>query len=110
LAALDDAGTGADLYWRLSEDLAADPAVARSTMMGYPCLRVEGRFFASLDRRTHHLVVKLPAARVAALVASGEGVSFIPNGRVFREWVAVPAAAADRWRALMVEAKLFAGG
>jgi hypothetical protein len=110
LAARDDAGTRADLYWSLVDDLAIDPAVAKSTMMGFPCLRVRGRFFASLDRRTHHLIVKLPAGRVGALVASGEGVPFNPNGRVFREWVAVPVADPDRWRALMGEAKQFAGG
>jgi hypothetical protein len=110
LAAPDDAVTRADLYWRLVEDIAVDPAVDRSTMMGLPCLRVDGRFFASLERSTHHLIVKLPARRVSALVASGEGVPFTPNGRVFREWVAVPVADPDGWRALMEEAKRFAGG
>jgi hypothetical protein len=110
LATQDDAGTRAELYRRLVEDLTVEPAVARSTMMGFPCLRVDGRFFASLDPRTHHLIVKLPAGRVSALVASGEGVPFTPNGRVFREWVAVPVADPNRWRALIGEAKQFAAG
>ena len=109
MPARDDAGSRADLYWRLVDDFTVDPAVARSTMMGFPCLRVDGRFFASLDRSTHHLIVKLPAGRVGALVASGQGLPFAPNGRVFREWVAVPVADPDTWRALMAEAKQFAG-
>ena len=70
-------------------------------MMGFPCLRLHGRFFASVDRRTQALLVKLPADRVAALVASGEGEPFAPAGRVFREWVAFPRTDRRRWRSLL---------
>src|SRR5262249_7496937 len=45
---------------RLAESLLAQPDVSRSTMMGLPCLRRSGAFFASYDRRTGNLVVKLP--------------------------------------------------
>jgi hypothetical protein len=41
--------TNEELFWDLVEPLYADPAVSRSTMMGLPCVRLEGRFFASLD-------------------------------------------------------------
>lgn len=100
--------TGEELFWELVEPLLADPAVARPTMMGLPCLRYDGRFFASLDRRTQSLVVKLPRHRVAELVGCGQGQPFTPAGRVFREWLAVAQPDRRRWRALIREAKSFA--
>ena len=96
-----------DLFWELAEEMYADPAVTRSTMMGFPCLRTDGKFFASLEKGTKHLIVKLAADRVDALVEEGQGVPFAPNGRVFRELVAFPAADEEKWRALLVEAKTF---
>lgn len=99
-----------DLFWDLAEELYGDPAVTRSTMMGYPCLRAGGRFFASLDRGTNHLVVKLARDRVAALVSAQVGLPFAPNGRVFREWVVLPVADEDGWRALLAEAKAYVTG
>jgi hypothetical protein len=59
--------TADELFWDLAEPMYADPAVRRSTMMGVPCVRVDGRFFASLDRRSGALLVKLPADRVRQL-------------------------------------------
>lgn len=38
--------TGEELFWDLAEALYSDPGVSRSTMMGLPCLRYQGRFFA----------------------------------------------------------------
>ncbi|MFM2073098.1 MAG: hypothetical protein RLZZ623_3362, partial [Actinomycetota bacterium] len=37
-------------FWDLAEELLQRPDVSRSTMMGLPCLRLDGAFFASLDR------------------------------------------------------------
>ncbi|OGO53838.1 MAG: hypothetical protein A2Z32_13975 [Chloroflexi bacterium RBG_16_69_14] len=96
------------LFWTLSEPMLADPSVSRSTMMGFPCLRLDGRFFASIDRDSKDLVIKLPARRVDVLVASGQGMVFAPNHRVFREWVAVPTLDRQVWAALLDEAKTFA--
>ena len=102
--------TGEELFWDLVEPMYADPAVRRSTMMGFPCVRAGDRFFASLEHRTGALLVKLPAERVAELVAAGHGEPFAPAGRVFREWVAVPRPDRRRWRRLLAEARDFAGG
>jgi hypothetical protein len=102
--------TGEELFWQLAEPLLAEPAVTRSTMMGLPCLRLHGQFFASLDRRTEALLVKLPADRVSALIAAGDGQPFAPAGRVFREWVALPRPDRREWRTLLTEAKQFAAG
>ena len=41
--------TGEELFWDLVEPMYTNPAVQRSTMMGLPCVRLDGRFFASLD-------------------------------------------------------------
>lgn len=97
-----------DLFWRIAEGFYEDPRVCRSTMMGLPCLRVDGKFFASLDHRTGHLLVKLPAVRVAELVASGQGLPFAPAGRTFREWVAFERVEDAPWREHLEEAKSFA--
>jgi hypothetical protein len=99
-----------DLFWRLANDLLALPGVTRSTMMGYPCLRMNGHFFACLERTTGNLVVKLPADRVNDLVSSGPGISFAPNRRVFREWVALPIPDEDEWSAFLEEARTFVNG
>jgi len=96
------------LYDELTDDLLYDPAVGRSTMMGYPCLRRAGRFFASFDPRAEALTVKLPAERVGELIADGTGERFAPNGRVFREWVTIPEPDAAVWERLLAEAREFA--
>jgi hypothetical protein len=99
--------TGVELFERLADRWALEPAVTKSTMMGFPCLRAGGKFFASVDRAGGNLVVKLSAGRVAAAIAAGEGAAFAPNGRVFREWLAVPASRADRWDAYVRAAHAF---
>ncbi|WP_433611397.1 DUF2461 family protein [Dactylosporangium sp. CA-139114] len=101
---------GEPLFWDLVEPMFSDPAVTRSTMMGLPCVRLDGRFFASLDHRTKALLVKLPPGRVADLVAGGVGVPFAPAGRTFREWVALPRPDEELWRDLLAEAKTHVAG
>ena len=94
---------------QLADELeAADPAVSRSTMMGLPCLRFDGAFFASLDKRGDRLVVKLAAADVSARVADGRGRSFAPSGRVFREWVSIEGEDERGWRQALEDALAFA--
>lgn len=84
-------------FWELAEPLLARSGVTRSTMMGFPCLRVGGAFFACCDRRTGALVIKLDEDRVDALVAAGRGESFAPAGKRFREWVAIPYEKRRTW-------------
>jgi hypothetical protein len=97
-----------ELYDELTDDLLYDPAVGRSTMMGHPCVRRSGRFFASFDPRTDALVIKLPTERVAELIGNGTGEPFTPNGRVFREWVTIHEPDPDVWEQLLAEARDFA--
>ena len=69
--------------------------------------KVGGKLFA-LDVRGA-LVVKLPKARVDALVDAGKGTRFEPRpGRVMKEWLVVTAPK-SAWPALKREAKAFVG-
>jgi hypothetical protein len=87
-----------------------DDHVRRSTMMGLPCVRVDGGFFASLDHRSGNLIVKLPTERVSELVHDGTGLPFAPAGRTFNEWVAVPEEDEETWSSLIAEARSFVSG
>ncbi|TCC49070.1 hypothetical protein E0H75_21255 [Kribbella capetownensis] len=97
-----------DLYDELTDDLLYDPAIGRATMMGYPCMRLAGRFVASYNDNDGSLVVKLPRERVIDLVETGTGDPFAPAGKVFREWVSIPTLDAELWRGLLAEAVAFA--
>jgi len=107
----DAAAHAEEQFWAVAGALLDRPEVTRSTMMGLPCLRRAGAFFASYDRRTGNLVVKLAEARVADLIEAGEAEPFAPTGRRFRQWAAIPPAADTHdaaWTALLAEAHDFA--
>ena len=95
------------VFWDLAEELMADPRIERSTMMGFPCLRIEGKFFASIHNKTHDLIVKLSEERVGELIESGAGAEFAPAGKVFREWLSVETPDPQLWGDLLVEARDF---
>lgn len=97
-----------DLYDELTDDLLYDPAIGRATMMGYPCVRLAGRFLASYDDKAGCLVLKLPRQRVTQLVENGDGDQFAPAGKVFREWVSIPTVDRSLWQTLLAEAVDFA--
>ena len=105
-------GPGGDdaraLYDALTDDLLYDPAIGRATMMGYPCVRLAGRFVASYDDKAGRLVVKLARDRVLELVENGTGDPFAPAGKAFREWVSIPTVDRTMWRTLLAEAVDFA--
>ncbi len=104
---MTDPTEGEARFWDLAEPLLSSAGIERSTMMGLPCLRVNGAFFASCDRGTGDLLVKLPEARVAELVAADRARPFAPAGRRFREWAAVPPARSRTWKRLLDEALAF---
>lgn len=96
------------------DDLAAEyadrPAVGRGPMFGSLGLTASGHFFAFVGREGQ-LVVKLPAAHAANLVAAGEATAVRAGRNATREWVGVllPAdGAADRWRELIAAAYQYA--
>jgi hypothetical protein len=100
----------ADFFHEISAATLGHPGVSTGTMMGFPCLRVSGAFFASCDHRSGDLIVKLPHHRVEQLIATGVGKPFAPAGRTFREWVLIDGRDEARWVALIEEAREFVAG
>jgi hypothetical protein len=86
-----------DEFWDAATPLLQRPGVTRSTMMGYPCLRLHGDFFASWDPHHQALVVKLDRQAVTTLISDGLGEPFAPSGRPFREWISIPSTSGGGW-------------
>ena len=96
------------LFWDLVGSLQLEnPRLEEGTIMGGRCVRVAGEFLALVDFKGSGLVVKLPRERVAELIAQGVGRHFAPAGKVFQEWVSIPAANPRQWRALLLEGIAF---
>lgn len=97
-------------FWKIADEFLATRGITEGSLMGFPCLRVKGEFFATCDHRTGGLIVKLPRTRVQELIEQGRGAPFAPAGKVFKEWVLVEKRDGRRWRALMHEAEGFVQG
>jgi hypothetical protein len=94
-AARDESAKAA-LFWSLVEALQAeDPRVVEGTLMNGRCARVGEEFLALVDYKGSGLVVKLPPARVEALLETGVGRPFAPAGRVFKRVGVHPDARPD---------------
>lgn len=77
---------------------------------GSSALKINGRIFAMLSSHGE-FVLKLPRQRVAALVASGDGLPYdAGKGRPMKEWLALSPNSALDWTALANEALAFVGG
>ncbi|MBT2469563.1 hypothetical protein J7E97_17185 [Streptomyces sp. ISL-66] len=82
------------------------PADERGRMLRSPGIKTSGKFYAFAT--SADLVVKLPAARVAELVATGIGRPCEPRpGRPMREWVRVVPADDAACLAYLREARAF---
>jgi hypothetical protein len=78
------------------------------TGFGSSALKIRGRMFVSLSKKGE-FIVKLPRARVDALVEAGDGVRFDPgHGRLMKEWLAVNPHSSLPWERLADEALKFA--
>ncbi len=74
---------------------------------GRTALRFQGKIFAMLVRG--RLVLKLPAARIDALIAAGAGIRFDANkGTPMREWFSLDPESDRAWLPLAREALDFA--
>ena len=100
----DEPTAGERRFWALAEPLLQQPGITRSTMMGFPCLRLGGDFFASCDHRTGDLVIKLDERHVTRLLERGQAEPFAPNGRRFRAWASIPFSRRRSWAGLLDEA------
>ncbi len=103
--------SAATRYAAVVKAFAGDRAVTYSEDgkgFGSSALKVNKKIFAMLAS-DDRFVVKLPRARVDALVAAGEGQRFDPRrtGRAMKEWLVVGAGREPRWLPLAKEAMEF---
>ena len=97
-----------DAWAAIEARFIGKPTITRSTKKGFAegGLMTSGKLFAVLRR--DDLLLKLPAGRVEALVATGQGAPFSASGgRVMREWVLAQPEAAGEWLSLAREAEAF---
>jgi hypothetical protein len=97
---------GEEAFDAVAKAFARDKAVTRETGKGFGSgsLKANGKIFAMISASRGEFVVKLPKARVDALVSEGVGTRFDPgHGRIMKEWLAVTAAGAN-WIDLAKEA------
>jgi hypothetical protein len=99
-------------YDALIKTFAREPGVTLGggkRGFGANALQVNGKIFAMLTSK-QELVVKLPKARVQALVDQGAGTAFdMGNGRVMKEWFVISAGSLSKASALAREAMQFVG-
>ncbi|HXT37701.1 MAG TPA: TfoX/Sxy family protein [Chloroflexota bacterium] len=84
-----------------------EDAVPGKKLFGSTELKVKGKIFAMLNKG--RLVVKIPRARVDALIAAGQGERFDPrhDGRLMKEWIVIEPTAREEWLPLAREAMEF---
>ena len=107
-----DNQTGAR-FAAIVETLVRRPGVTHakynSRLFGRSTLKVHDKIFAMVSS-DGHFVVKLPKARVDALVGAGAGRRFDANrGRPMSEWLEVRSESAGDWLELAREALDFVG-
>jgi hypothetical protein len=100
--------TPGERYGALASALLERPGFTLSDSRGFArdAVMKNGKLVACL--RGEVLLMKLPAARVAELIASGDGAPFDANkGKPMKEWVLAKMSA--DWMALAEEAAAFVG-
>lgn len=96
-----------DEFWDAATPLLAEGIIDEGTIMGGPCVRSAGEFVGMPHHKGDGIVVKLPRDRVDTLIAAGDGRSFAPAGKVFKEWVLVEAFDESCWQDLLRESVSF---
>jgi len=91
--------------WPLFEALKSDPEVHSGRALKTEGLMVGGKLFAFL--MDDHLVLKLPAAEVDALIASIGAHPLSRGGRPMKEWVRLPPGSETLWLSKATQAKAF---
>ena len=108
---LPAAGASADaetLFRALASRLGAVGTAASAHRFGDDALKVDGRIYAALSHG--RLLLKLPAARVEALLAAGQGERFRSGDRTMKAWVTIGPEHAAQWLVLAREARVFVVG
>jgi hypothetical protein len=93
-----------DFYRAVAARYAGKSDAGPTKGFGSNALKVNGKIFASLTKG--RLLLKLPEARVDALVESKKGTRFSTGaGRAKKEWVTVGPSSQHEWLALAEEAR-----
>ena len=103
--------TAAERYTAIVKAFVGKRGVSAESGRGFgsSALKIDNRIFAMLASGDR-FVVKLPRARVDAMVAAGDGERFDPrrNGRLMKEWLVVGRRLEAQWLPLAQEAFEFA--
>ena len=102
----DAIARGHAIFDPIAHDLCTLPGIDMGRMFGTEGVRVRGKVFAFVAHEGS-LVVKLPEQRVGELTAEGIAAPMIMRGRALREWAEISPNAAERWAALIDEARIF---
>ena len=95
-----------ELYQAVAARYAGKAEAIPSKGFGSNALKVNGKIFASLTKG--RLLLKLPEARVDALVKSKKAMRFSTGeGRVKKEWLTVAPNTKREWLALAEEARAY---
>jgi hypothetical protein len=98
--------TAGELFERLSAPHVDSGMAERGKIFHSTGLKSGDHFFAFV--REDEIVMKLPAQRVAELIADGAGRQFdARRGRPMREWVCIHAADVSSCERLLEEARQF---
>ena len=98
--------TAEDLYHVIAARYTSMVEASPSKGFGSNALKVNGKIFASLTKG--RLLLKLPEARVDALVKSKKAVRFSTGaGRVKKEWLTLAPSTKREWLALAEEARAY---
>lgn len=110
----DHTDDGGALFEVLAAEFLDLPGVASARMFSHTGLTTGGAFFA-FPNGQGELIVKLPADRVAQLIAAGQANAMRLGRRTMREWAVItgdpsPGGTSDQhqhWRGLMAEAHAY---
>ncbi|SRR5579875_418463 len=80
-----------------------------SPKFGSNALRVHGKIYAALTR-SHRLLLKLPPALIAELLATRRAERFESGGRVMNGWVTLGPEDPGNWIELSEKARVFVEG
>jgi hypothetical protein len=97
-------GESGSQFSPIVEAFRSNAQVSLGRMFGSVGLKVNDKVFAMMVKGA--LVVKLPRARVEALIGAHLGEPFDPgHGRLMKEWVAIKPTARAEWLRLAKEAQ-----
>lgn len=96
---MSDRTPSQELFWDIADEaMAGRDDIEEGTIMGSPCLRLDGDFLAMPHHKGDGIVVKIDEERVRELIGAGTGAPFAPAGKVFREWVLIAEVDETTWR------------